>query len=551
MKRSFLWRRALEFKRELSLISGLTLLSSMATLSVPWLAGQLLGRLADDTPTDLGKITGLLVLALVIMTAMNIAASMVTAQTSGRILARLRLDAYGHIQNLPIGFHEQSRRGDLLAMMTYEVRLLSDFLTSTIANVPAMLMTAGGAVILLFLIDPTIAFIVPILVPVFFIVLKLLSRRLRGLAERVRETEAKVMWIADSDLEMIPAIKSFATEARHSKAYARIVDAARVLSLQEDRITASIGPVIALAAGLATIAIIVLATSGEAVGERDPAEMFAFLLYAALLTRPVGGLANVYGQWQIARGTAARMEKIFAVEPEIDGFGNDITNASLSTIRFENVSFGYDSREPILRGINFVIEPAQVIALTGANGAGKSTLIRLLLRFYEPDAGRILHGSNNIADLQIQAWRRQIGYVPQRALLFNGTIADNIEFGCEEAEPQAMERAARQAQAWEFIAQLPDGLHTEIGDNGIRLSGGERQRIALARALLNDPPILILDEATSMYDLESEAAFIAECESALSGRTIIIITHRTASLALADRVFEVSDQTVCEVATQS
>ncbi len=550
MKRSFLWQRALAFKRELSLISALTLLSSLATLSVPWLAGQLLGGLADDAPSDLAKITGLLALALVIMTALNIAASMVSAQTSGRILATLRTDAYGHIQSLPIGFHEQSRRGDLLAMMTYEVRSLSDFLTSTIANVPAMLMTAGGAVTLLFLIDPAIAFIVPVLVPAFFIALKLISRRLRGLAERVRETEAEVMWVADSDLEMLPAIKSFAAETRHSKAYARIVEAARSLNFQEDRITAAIGPVIALVAGLAAITIIVLAASGPGPAERDPAELFAFLLYAALLTRPVGGLANVYGQWQIARGTVARMERIFAVEPEITGSGREMTETSPAAIRFENVSFGYEGREQVLRGVSFAIKPAQVVALTGANGAGKSTLIRLLLRFYSPDEGRILHGSDDIADLQIQHWRRQIGYVPQRALLFNGTIAKNIAFGCDEAEPQAIKRAARLAQAWQFIGELPDGLNTEIGDNGIRLSGGERQRIALARALLNDPPILILDEATSMYDLESEAAFIAECESALSGRTVIIITHRAASLALADRVFEVSDQSLREVAIQ-
>jgi ATP-binding cassette subfamily B protein/subfamily B ATP-binding cassette protein MsbA len=182
------------------------------------------------------------------------------------------------------------------------------------------------------------------------------------------------------------------------------------------------------------------------------------------------------------------------------------------------------------------------VALTGPNGIGKSTLIRLLLRYYDPQSGRILLDEKDIAEVQVQSLRRQFGYVPQRPLLFNGTIRANIAFGADVVDPAALERAVRMAQAHEFISQLPRGLDTEIGDDGIRLSGGQQQRIALARALYRDPPIYIFDEATSMYDLEGEVAFVEACIHCLTGRTVIIITHRPATLALAHRIIEMDEQ---------
>jgi len=209
-------------------------------------------------------------------------------------------------------------------------------------------------------------------------------------------------------------------------------------------------------------------------------------------------------------------------------------------IAFEGVDFAYPDRPPVLTGFNLAIAPGEIIALTGANGVGKSTLINLLLRFYDPDAGRITLDGQDIAAFDIKDVRRQFGFVPQRALLLNGSIAENIAFGLTGPDQAAIERAARAAQAWEFITALPHGLATQIGDDGVRLSGGQRQRIALARALLRNPPIYIFDEATSMYDLEGEAAFVETCIQTLSGRTVIIITHRPASLALADRIIDLT-----------
>ena len=540
MNFDFLWQRAKPFVPELILISVVTLFGSATLLAVPWLAGQLLGGLVGDTSVNLNRTLTLLVIALILMAALNIVIAILSELASGRILAGLRREAYAHLQALPIAFHDQTDRGDSLALMTYEIDRLTGFLTDTLANLPSMLVTAAGAVILLFVLDPSMALVVPILVPVFFIMMKLLARRLRALAMQARAADVKLISMAESDLAMLPAIKAFATEDHARAQYSTAIEEARSLHLRQVRMSAFIGPVIALIAALSAIAILVFGSSQIESGERSPGELFAFLLYAALLTRPVGSLANFYGSFQMARGALARLVAVFSEPPEEGYAAKETIDRATGAIRFEQVSFAYPGRDTVLEAVDLDIAPGEIVALTGENGVGKSTLIRLLLRYYDPQNGRISLDGRDIRQLQIQNLRSQFGYVPQRALLFNGTVRDNICFGNPDADPAAIERAARMSEAWDFVEKLPQGLDTEIGDNGIRLSGGQRQRIALARALFHDPPIYIFDEATSMYDLESEAAFVDTCIHSLKGRTVIIITHRPASLALADRVLEAS-----------
>lgn len=541
MKVAFIASRARPFLGELALISGLAMVSAFATLALPWLAGNFLSGVLGDRAIDLRGTLALLIIALVSLTAMNIAATILSELASGRILAGLRREAYDHIQAMPIGYHDRSRTGDLLALMTYEVDSLSKFMTATLANVPSMLITAVGAIVLLFVLDPVMALVAPVLVPVFFVILKLLGRRLRILARKVRKADTRLMWMGETDLDLLPAIKSFAVEPHHRAQFHQAIEKARLLHLSQTRLSAFVGPTVALIAGLAAIAILLVGSEQVAAGARTPGELFAFLLYAALLTRPVSGLADSYGAFQVARGALARLEAVFArpIEPGYAATGT-LTRAQ-GAIAFDNVTFAYPGRGPVLTDLTLAIAPGEVVALTGANGIGKSTLIRLLLRYYDPQAGQITLDGVDIAQLQVQDLRRQFGYVPQRPLLFNGTIRDNIAFGTTIDDPAALERAVGMAQAKDFIARLPRGLDTEIGDDGVRLSGGQQQRIALARALYRDPPVYIFDEATSMYDLEGEAAFVEACIASLEGRTVIIITHRPASLALAHRIIHMDE----------
>ena len=543
----FDWAR--RFRWQLAGISLLTLLSSAATLAVPWLAAQALGVVisADGTVPDLSQILTLLVSVLVVLTALNIAAAIQSARASTRILTDLRKRVYEHVQIMPLSFHDAQRSGDVLALTSFEVSNLSDFLANTLANAPAIVLTTLGAVAILYWIDPVMALIVPLLVPAFAIMIRLTGRTLRGLSRSARAAEVELVAIAERDLEILPAIKAFAAEEHHRKAFAEAAETSRDFAVRQAQLRAFIGPLMALLAALAAIGVLVIGSgylSGEA---SSPEELFAFLLYAALLTRPAGALAAMYSSYQMARGTLARLETVLALDPEPGHYQGATIARAQGAIEFDSLKFAYPGRSPVFEDLNLTVEPGEILALTGENGVGKSTLVRLLLRFYAPQSGTISLDGRDIAEYEIRSLRRQFGYVPQRVLLFNGTIAENIAFGQEaENEQQSIERAARLARVDQFLGGLPEGLDTIIGDHGVKLSGGQRQRIALARALYRDPPIMILDEATSMYDLESEAAFVEECVELLQGRTVILITHRPASLALASRVVRIGQDGITE-----
>ncbi|TIX48968.1 ABC transporter ATP-binding protein [Alteraurantiacibacter aquimixticola] len=534
MKLRSLLRRAAPYRGQLLAISLLTVLSSVTTLAIPWLAGSVLGGVVEGATTDQTWAIVLLVVALVVMTALTIAVSILSAAASGRALAALRTEAIEHVQRLPMGYHHRSHAGDLLSVTTWEVVNLSEFLSATMAKAPSQVLTAIGAVILLFAIEPRVALFVPLVVPVFYIALRLIGRRLRLLGGQARDADATLISFAETQLELVPATKSFAMEEQMVARFAQHAESSRQLNLQQARLSALLGPLIALLAALAAIAVILLA--GVAMDpQRSPAELFSFLLYAALLTRPVGALADLYGRYRFAGGTLEKLEAVLHEEEE-PGYASGETAIPRGDIVFDAVSFAYPGRPEVLTDFSLTIPRGQVIAITGENGAGKSTLISLLLQFYRPDAGRIALDGRDVASFQVQALRQSVGVVPQRALLFAGSVRENICFGHPDAGAKVLERALRLAQATDFVTALPQGLDTRIGDHGVRLSGGQRQRIALARALLADPPVLVFDEATAMFDSEAEQAFVQQCRDALAGRTVILITHRPASLALAHRI---------------
>ena len=535
------------YRWQLVLLGLLSILGSAAMLAIPALGARLLGGMFDANNRSGATIAALLVAAVVAIALVNFLTTLYSGNTAARLLADLRQRIYRHVQALPLGYHENHRQGDTLALMTYEVAQLGTFLTSTLTSIPSRLLTVIGAVAIMFTIDPLLAAIVPILVPAYYLVLRIVGRRLRGLAVRIQEAEAEVVAVADENLEMLPAIKAYAREDIEAARYGAAVGHSMALAQKQNRIYAVLGPAIDLASATAAIALLVVAGGNLRSGTMSPTELFSFLFYAALLTRPVSALSFIYGQVQTARGTLNRLHAVLQQEPEA-GYGADGALKNVKgAISLRGVSFAYPDREPVLDNVDLEIPAGQIVALVGENGAGKTTLVNLLLRFYEPDEGTIGFDGQDIGAVQLQELRRQFGLVPQRPLLFNGTIRDNIGFGLAGASNEAIAQAARLAQAHDFVSGLTKGYDTEIGDHGVRLSGGQRQRIALARALLADPPVLILDEATSMFDLDGEQAFIASCEQALKGRTVILITHRPASLALAERLLRVEDGKVREV----
>ena len=484
MKGDGLLALAVPYRRQLLAIGGLGAASSLLTLAVPWLAGSMLGSMFSSARPDSAGLIPLLLAVFAATALVNFASACVAGATGATILADLRLRIYRHLQSLPIAFHENSRQGDTLALMTYEIGRLSTFLTGTLANTPAQFMTVVGAVVIMARLDGSLALLVPLLVPGFYLTLKVVGRHLRTIAEAIQRAEAEVVAVAEENLEMLPAIKAFAREERETSRYAAVVEGAMKLTVRENRIFAALQPSIGFITGAA--AILLLYTAGQNVrsGSMSPAELFSFLFYTALLTRPAATLANLYGQVQSARGTMARLQDVLRHEPEPGYEAGDRLGPVEGAITFEHVGFAYADRGKALRDANFSIRPGETVALTGTNGAGKTTLIHLLLRLYQPVNGRILLDGNDIARFRVQDLRSKIGLVSQRTFLFNGTVRENIAFGLDGASATEVERAARLSQAWDFIQALPRGLDTRIGDHGVRLSGGQRQRIALARALV-------------------------------------------------------------------
>jgi ATP-binding cassette subfamily B protein len=529
--------------RTLLALLSLMFFENLFSLFPPWLAGQFSETLLHGSSKISLSYRQILLawLCLVLVQALlGYYSRSLSGITSEEMVIKLRNKLYAHLQTLPMQFFHERKHGQILSLLSYDASVIGAFVSSTLIGFLPLILTAIGALLCMYLISPLVAGLSALLIPLFVFISKILGRKIRPLSLDLMRQYGATFSIAEENLSTLPLIKSF---SRESYEYQRFVNSNEELLATTRKYTyaqAQMAPITRFLASAIIILFLLLVGDYFRHGDINTGDFISLMLYGLLLTRPISSMAEAYGQTQRAIAAARRLADVFSQAKE-QGATGTVLPAIKGKISFRNVTFAYPGREALFSSLNLDIQPGETIAITGKNGAGKSTLAHLLIRLYHPTAGTICIDNYDIRTVSLDSLRTQIGLVQQNVLLRNASVRDNLLFGRIDAGIADLENAAKAAHAYDFITKLPAGFDTTIGDQGVKLSGGQRQRLSLARALLKNPPILILDEATAMFDPEGENHFIDDNLSALCHKTVIIISHRPATLALADRIFQLED----------
>jgi subfamily B ATP-binding cassette protein MsbA len=467
-------------------------------------------------------------------------------------VTRLRDELFASIQRQSLSFFDGEATGVLMSRLTYDVNLLQDAVTRVVTSFFKDSFTVIGLTAVIFYREWRLALLAMVVFPVAVLIIVNLGKRMRRISHKTQVANAHLYTVLQESLIGQRIVKAFAREdyeeRRFSKAnwdYFRIrmkLNATRELS----------PPVMELLGSLGMAGIIFYGGYAVIRGTSTPGTFFSFLAALLMLYQPIKSLSSVQNIVQEGLAAAVRVFGLMDRPPEI----KDAPEAAIlppldQEINYTGVSFAYDGRQNILHNIDFSVRRGEVVALVGPSGAGKSTLLNLLPRFYDVSSGTVRIDGHDIRDVTLGSLRRQIGVVTQQTILFNDTVRHNVAYGRLSATEDDILGALKAAHAYDFVMALPEGLDTLIGEQGVRLSGGERQRLAIARALLKDPPILILDEATSSLDSESEREVQQALDLLIKGRTTLVIAHRLSTVRNADRIIALEDGRIMEIGTHA
>jgi ATP-binding cassette, subfamily B, bacterial MsbA len=474
------------------------------------------------------------------------------AWVSNRVVLDLRGEMFARLVRMPTQFFDDHTSGALLSRVAYDVAGVTSAATSVLTVVVKDSVTVAALLVWLFYLNWKLTLIALVAAPLIAIALKQLSRRLRQMAREAQRSMGELVHVIEETIECHKVVKVFGGHEYEMRRFEHANQRLRGFNMRQTIPSAAAAPITQVLASIAVAIIVYIALEDSLAGRTTAGEFASFMIAMLMLLAPLKRLTDINAPLQ--RGLAAAESVFGMIDAPVEPDRGTVKLArARGEVRYESVSFMYPTRtEPALSGVDLLVRPGETVALVGGSGGGKTTLVNLLPRFYAPSHGRILLDGHDIQELTLESLRANVALVSQDVVLFNDTIQANIAYGgMSRASEREVAAAADAAHASEFIREMPQGLATLVGENGVRLSGGQRQRLAIARALLKNAPVLILDEATSALDSESERLVQAGLDALMRGRTTIVIAHRLSTIERADRIVVLERGQVVESGTHA
>lgn len=551
------YRRLLQllqpYKERLLIGSLCLIITSLTNLAVPLYVKRLVDVVMVQKNLEaLNTIAVMIALLFIVQLLFSTAHNYLFDFTEKRVMTDFRKKLFSHLQTLSLSFFVKRRTGEIVSRMTNDVSTIEGIITDLPATALQQAIRLVGGIVIIIYMNWRLTFMVLALAPVLVLFARTFGRKLKRLSTEIQDKLAASTIILEENISCTQMVKSFVQESFESERFSNAVENSFQAARKRVQIASFFGPAIGFIAFSTSLTLLWFGGKQVITGTMSPGELIAFILYATIIAGPMGSFARMFTRLQEGMGAGQRLFEIFDTQAEV----RDNPNAHAippikGKLEVSHLRFHYREDQEVLHDITFSVEPGKMVALVGPSGAGKSTLVQLLHRFYDPTAGEIRIDNIPLKDIQLSSYWKQIGLVPQETILFGGTIEENIRYARIGAPHEDIVASARIANAHKFIIECPDGYKTVVGEKGIRLSAGQRQRIAIARAVLKNPRILFLDEATSSLDNESEMLIQEALERLMKGRTSFVIAHRLSTIHNADIIIVLDQGRIVESGTHA